>query len=64
MDKRVLDAMIPFLVNNFGNPSSLHTFGTLAKESLAHFRSIIAECINAETNEIITLAALKAITMH
>lgn len=47
-----LDAMLPFLKENFGNPSSLHGWSRPAKKALADARSIVAECINAEPEEI------------
>jgi cysteine desulfurase len=53
LDKRVLEAMMPFLTDHFGNASSLHSYGTQAKESLALFRSQIASCINAQSEEIV-----------
>jgi cysteine desulfurase len=53
LDKRVLDAMMPYLSDYFGNASSLHSYGTQAKESLNNFRSKIAGLINAQDEEII-----------
>ena len=34
IDKRVLEAMMPYLTDCFGNASSLHSFGTEAKECI------------------------------
>jgi len=53
LDKRVLDEMMPYLSDCFGNASSLHSYGTQAKESLNNFRSKIASIINAQDEEII-----------
>jgi cysteine desulfurase len=53
IDKRVVDAMMPYLSDYFGNASSLHSFGTQAKESLIGFRSAIARLINAQDDEIV-----------
>lgn len=53
IDKRVLDFMMPYLSETFGNASSLHYFGTNAKESIDNFRNKIASMINAQYDEII-----------
>jgi cysteine desulfurase len=53
IDSRVLDEMMPYLSDFFGNASSLHSFGTQAKESLENFRSKLAGFINAQSEEII-----------
>ncbi|HEX5152788.1 MAG TPA: cysteine desulfurase family protein [Parafilimonas sp.] len=53
IDKRVLDAMLPFLTENFANPSSTHCFGITAGEAVKKARNQVAEFINAEENEII-----------
>ena len=52
LDPRVLDTMVTYFENNYGNASSLHTFGTVAKESLDNARSIIASSIGANPDEI------------
>lgn len=53
MDKRVLDAMLPFLTVNFANASSTHHFGIAAYESINSARVQVADLIGAEENEII-----------
>lgn len=53
MSKTAIDAMIPYMAENFGNPSSLHTTGQKAKEALESARTTIAQCINANPREII-----------
>ncbi|MCX6267754.1 MAG: cysteine desulfurase family protein [Bacteroidetes bacterium] len=52
VDERVMQAMIPFFINDYGNASSLHHFGTRAKEVLEDSRTTIAQCIGAESNEL------------
>lgn len=47
-----LEAMLPFLKEDFGNPSSLHGWARPAKKAVADARATIAECINAEPDEI------------
>mgnify|MGYP001157481550 FL=1 len=52
IDPEVLDAMLPFLKENYGNASSLHSFGKTAKVLLEDARDTIAEFIGAESREI------------
>lgn len=47
-----LDAMLPFLKEDFGNPSSLHGWAKPAKKAVADARATIAKCINAMPEEI------------
>ncbi len=54
VDARVLDAMMPFFSEHFGNAASLqHRFGWIAKESVDIARKKIADAINAQPKEII-----------
>jgi cysteine desulfurase len=53
IDPRVLDAMIPFFNETYGNASSMHDFGTKAKVALHNSRKTIAGAIHAEPEEII-----------
>ncbi len=53
MSEAALDAMIPALREQYGNASSLYTFGQLAKEDLERARADIAACIGAQPQEII-----------
>jgi len=48
----VIDAMLPYLKNNFGNPSSLYSPGFVAKEAMDEARARVASLINAEPREI------------
>ena len=49
----VLDAMLPFLRNEFGNPGSIHAAGQSAKNALENSRKIVAEILHCEPGEII-----------
>jgi len=51
--KEVVDAMIPFYTENYGNASSSHKWGQKAEEALEDSRKRIAECLNARAEEII-----------
>lgn len=54
MDKRVLDAMIPYFTEKFGNSGSRnHTFGWAAEEGVDYAREQIAKLIQADPREII-----------
>lgn len=52
MSKTAINAMLPYLENLYGNPSSLYEFGQKAKEALENARSRIAACLNADAREI------------
>lgn len=47
-----LEAMLPWLKEGFGNPSSLHSFGREARKAVEVARLTIAECIGARPEEI------------
>jgi len=47
VSKAALDAMLPFLTTNYGNPSSLYSFAQGAKEALEEARATVAELIGA-----------------
>ncbi len=49
----VLEEMIPFLQDQFGNPSSIHKYGRSALRAIQNARKQIAHVINAEPNEIL-----------
>ncbi|MBH0168742.1 cysteine desulfurase family protein [Fictibacillus sp. 18YEL24] len=49
----VIEEMIPFLTEHFGNPSSIHQFGRQTRKALDDARSMIATSIGASRNEII-----------
>ena len=52
VSKTALNAMLPFLTEQYGNPSSLYSFGQNAAEALQAARETIAKCLNAEPREI------------
>ncbi|MBQ8651461.1 MAG: cysteine desulfurase [Alphaproteobacteria bacterium] len=52
-DNRVIDAMIPYFSENFGNPNSLHLYGEKAKGGENRARQQIANLINADFDEVI-----------
>ncbi len=48
----VFDEMRPFFTEHFGNPSSIHSFGTKPREAVELARRRVASLIGAEPNEI------------
>lgn len=50
--KPVLDAMMPYLTEQYGNPSSLYSLGRTAHKAVETARNQIAKAINAEPNQI------------
>ena len=52
IDSRVLDEMMPYLKDNYGNASSLHSVGRNAVKGLDNARDEIASIINAKPDEI------------
>ena len=52
MNDVAVAAMTPYLKEVYGNPSSLHTVGQIAKERLEKFRAEIAGCLNCDPREI------------
>ena len=64
IDTRVLDAMFPYLKENYANASSTHHFGQSINEKVKQAREQIAGFINAESNELIfTSGATEAINI-
>lgn len=48
----VVDAMLPYFTERFGNPSSIYGFAAKNKEAVNHARDIIADAIGAKSEEI------------
>lgn len=48
----VLEAMLPFFSETYGNPSSIYSVGREAKRSLEQARETVAECLCAQPSEI------------
>ncbi|MEX0273144.1 MAG: cysteine desulfurase family protein [Flavobacteriaceae bacterium] len=53
IDSRVTGAMIPYLTNHYGNPSSIHLQGKRAKEAIETARRQLADLLGASPGEII-----------
>lgn len=53
VDPRVIEHMMPFFNENYGNPSSTHMFGQMAESSIDNARQIMADVFNCVPEEII-----------
>ena len=53
VDPLVLESMLPYLQNQFGNPSSAYKLGRQAKQTVAQARGQIAALVGAEPEEIV-----------
>ena len=53
IDEKVLEAMLPYLRDRFGNASSTHTFGQEARAAVEDARRSVAELIGADTREVV-----------
>jgi cysteine desulfurase len=53
VDQRVLEAMLPFLKEDFGNASSIHHFGQRARAAVDKARHQVAALLNSRPNEVI-----------
>lgn len=56
LSKEALDAMMPYLTEHYGNPSSLYKLGTVTRKAVEQARETVAECINADPKEIFFLS--------
>ncbi len=52
-DENVLNAMLPYLGSEYGNPSSTYSFGREVKEAIIKARSNVAKLLNAQEDEIV-----------
>jgi len=53
VDKRVLEEMLPYFTEDFGNASSLHSFGQKAQDALSRSRKAVADMIGSTPDEIV-----------
>ncbi|WP_395051475.1 cysteine desulfurase family protein [Flavobacterium sp.] len=72
LDKRVLDAMLPYFIDDFGNPSSTHNFGKKSSKAVNAAKKNISTLINSNIEEITFTSgatesiniALKGLALH
>ena len=71
-DKRVVEAMIPYFTNEFGNADSQHFYGRATTKAVADARETVADIIGCKSNEIYFTGsgteadnwALKGVALH
>ena len=52
LDKEVLDAMLPYMTTQFGNPSSIYSYGRESRLAIESARKTVARLLNAHPGEI------------
>ena len=52
LDKEVLDAMLPYMTEKFGNPSSIYSYGRESRLAIESARKSVAKILNANPGEI------------
>src|SRR4026207_1582742 len=52
LDKEVLDAMLPYMTEKFGNPSSIYSYGRESRLAIESARKTVARLLNAHPGEI------------
>ena len=53
LSPKVLEKMMPYLTDTYGNASSPHSFGQVARIGVEHAREQVARAINADPSEIV-----------
>ncbi|HST52298.1 MAG TPA: cysteine desulfurase family protein [Pyrinomonadaceae bacterium] len=56
VDRRIVEAMLPYLTEKFGNPSSVHFYGQEARAAVDRARREVAALVGARPNEIVFLS--------
>ncbi len=52
LDREVLEAMLPYMTDHFGNPSSIHSHGRHVRSAIEKSRKKVAELLNTSPSEI------------
>ena len=52
IDPEVIEAMLPYLKEHFGNPSSIHSYGRLTRTGIEQARKTVAKLLNVSPSEI------------
>lgn len=53
IDREAAEAMLPYLYEHFGNPSSAHAYGQAAHEAVSRARAQMARALNCQPDEVI-----------
>jgi len=57
LDSHVLEAMLPWMTEQAGNPTSRHIFGRTARTAIEHARAQVAEACGAYTSQVVFTAS-------
>jgi len=52
LDPEVLEAMLPYMKDHYGNPSSIHSYGRQTRSAIDNARRSIADHLNVSPSEI------------
>lgn len=52
LDDEVIDAMLPYMREHFGNPSSIHAYGRVTRAAIEQARRTVAQLLHASPSEI------------
>jgi len=52
LDEEVIEAMLPYMREHFGNPSSIHSYGRITRAAIEKARKTIANLLHASPSEI------------
>ncbi len=52
LDREILNKIVPYMTEDFGNPNSVHTFGRKAMQAVDFARDTVAQVLNAKPSEI------------
>ena len=52
LDKEVLNEMLPYMTEHFGNPSSIHSYGRKTRAAIEGARKLVAKSLNVSPSEI------------
>ncbi|MDP2641631.1 MAG: aminotransferase class V-fold PLP-dependent enzyme, partial [Candidatus Yanofskybacteria bacterium] len=53
LDPKVFSAMLPYLKKEFGNPSSVHSYGQTARAAIEEARERVASFLSCKAGEIV-----------
>ncbi|HUP94331.1 MAG TPA: cysteine desulfurase family protein [Burkholderiales bacterium] len=56
LDERVLEAMLPYLREHYGNASSRHELGTQARKAVTHAREQVAALVNVQPSQVVLVS--------
>ena len=56
LDPRVLEAMLPYLRDQYGNASSRHELGTQARKAVTHAREQVAALVNVQPSQVVFMS--------